>query len=120
MFKRFYNTIYSVPSLLMHELSHVFATYIVGGKLKDVDIENDRDKGCTVKLGVTNLKNMTFVRFVAMAPILVPLVFIALSFVNTNFIYGVVYLATTFKTTLPSPTDFKTSKFNVPKFLTKK
>lgn len=120
MFKRFYNTIYSVPSLLMHELSHIFATYIVGGKLKNVDIDNDRDKGCTVKLNVSNLKSMSYVRFVAMAPVLVPLIFIGLSFVNTNFIYAVAYLATTYRTTLPSPTDFRTSKFVVPKFLSKK
>ena len=62
---------------------------------------------------------MTQVRLVAMSPILVPLTFIGLSFIDTNFITGVVYSVSVFRTTLPSPTDFKTSKFECPKFLKK-
>lgn len=120
MIRRFYNRIYTVPSLLLHELSHILVAYIVGGKLKKINIKNDKDRGCSVRLDVTNLKSMSYVRFVAMSPILVPLSFIALTFMNSNFIYALVYSITTFKTTLPSPTDFNTSKFEVPKFLEKK
>ena len=115
MFKKFYKNIYSFPALVLHELSHVFVSTILGGKLKSVEVS-----GCVVRLNISNLRNLTQVRLVAMAPILVPLTFIGLSFVDISFTGLVVYLATVFKTTLPSPTDFKTSKFNVPKFLMKK
>jgi hypothetical protein len=115
MFKKFYKNIYSLPALILHELSHVFVSTILGGKLKSVEVS-----GCVVRLNISNLRNLTQVRLVAMAPILVPLTFIGLSFVDISFTGLVVYLATVFKTTLPSPTDFKTSKFNVPKFLMKK
>jgi len=93
----------------------VFVSTILGGKLKSVEV-----KGCVVRLNISNLRNLTQVRLIAMAPILVPLTFIGLSFVDTSFSGLVLYSATVFKTTLPSPTDFKTSKFDVPKFLTKK
>jgi hypothetical protein len=115
MFKKFYKNIYSFPALVLHELSHVFVSTILGGKLKSVEV-----KGSKVRLNISNLKNITQVRLVAMAPILVPLTFIGLSFVDINFTGLVLYSATVFKTTLPSPTDFKTSKFDVPKFLSKK
>ena len=116
MFKKFYKNIYSLPALVLHELSHIFVSTIFGGKLKGVEI-----KSCSsVDLKITNLKSLTQVRFVAMAPLLVPMTFIALSFIDINFTGLVLYSATVFKTTLPSPTDFKTSKFDVPKFLEKK
>jgi len=115
MFKKFYKNIYSFPALVLHELSHIFVSTILGGKLKSVEF-----KGCVVKLNISNLRNLTQVRLVAMSPILVPLTFIGLSFVDISFSGLVIYSATVFKTTLPSPTDFKTSKFDVPKFLTKK
>jgi hypothetical protein len=115
MFRKFYKNIYSFPALVLHELSHILVSTILGGKLKSVDV-----KGCIVKLNITNLRNLNQVRLVAMAPFLVPLTFIGLSFVDVGFTGLVVYSVTVFKTTLPSPTDFKTSKFNVPKFLVKK
>jgi len=115
MFKKFYKNIYSFPALVLHELSHVLVSFMFGGKLKEVEI-----KSCSaVNLKISNLKNMTQVRLVAMSPILVPLAFIGLSFVDTNFIAGVVYSASVFRTTLPSPTDFSTSKFKCPNFLKK-
>jgi len=115
MFKKFYKNIYSFPALVLHELSHVLVSFLFGGKLREVEI-----KSCSaVNLKISNLKNMTQVRLVAMSPILVPLAFVGLSFVDKNFIAGVVYSASVFRTTLPSPTDFRTSKFECPKFLKK-
>jgi len=115
MFKKFYKNIYSLPALVLHELSHVLVSFLFGGKLREVEI-----KSCSsINLKISNLKNMTQVRLVAMSPILVPLTFIGLSFIDTNFITGVVYSVSVFRTTLPSPTDFKTSKFECPKFLKK-
>lgn len=116
MFKKFYKNVYSLPALVLHELSHVLVSFLFGGKLKGVEI-----KSCSsVDLKISNLKNMTQVRFVAMAPLIVPLIFIGLSFVDINFIGGVIYSASVFRTTLPSPTDFKTSKFECPDFLKRK
>ncbi len=116
MFKKFYKNIYSLPALVLHELSHIIVSLFFGGKLNNVVI-----KSCSsVDLKISNLKSMTQVRIVAMAPLIVPLVFIALSFVDIDFVLCVAYSISVFKTTLPSPTDFKTSKFNVPKFLVKK
>jgi hypothetical protein len=115
MFNKFYKNIYSLPALVLHELSHVLVSFLFGGKLREVEI-----KSCSsINLKISNLKNMTQVRLVAMSPILVPLTFIGLSFIDTNFIAGVVYSVSVFRTTLPSPTDFKTSKFECPKFLKK-
>ena len=115
MFKKFYKNIYSLPALVLHELSHILVSFLFGGKLRGVEI-----KSCSsIDLKISNLKNMTQVRLVAMSPILVPLTFIGLSFIDTNFIAGVVYSVSVFRTTLPSPTDFKTSKFECPKFLKK-
>jgi hypothetical protein len=115
MFKKFYKNIYSLPALVLHELSHILVSFLFGGKLRGVEI-----KSCSsIDLKISNLKNMTQVRLVAMSPILVPLTFIGLSFIDTNFITGVVYSVSVFRTTLPSPTDFKTSKFECPKFLKK-
>jgi hypothetical protein len=116
MFKKFYKNIYSMPALVLHELSHILVSIILGGKLKGVEIKSS----CSVELKISNLKNLTQVRLVAMSPLLVPIAFIALSFVDANFIAGVVYSATAFKATLPSSTDFKTSNITCPKFLGKK
>ena len=116
MFKKFYKNIYSLPALVLHELSHIIVSLLFGGKLNGVII-----KSCSsVDLKISNLKNMTQVRIVAMAPLIVPLVFIGLSFVNTDFVVCVMYSASVFRATLPSPIDFKTSKFETPKFLDKK
>jgi hypothetical protein len=116
MFKNFYNRIYKVPSVFLHEMSHLVVAFLLGGKLKKVQIKKD----CVILLNISNLKNITQVRIVAMAPLIVPLVFIGLSFVDVKFLAYVAYSATVFKTTFPSPTDFKTSNFRVPKFLKNK
>ena len=115
MFKNLYKNIYSIPALVLHELSHIIISILLGGKLKGVEIKSS----CSVELKISNLKSLTQVRLVAMSPLLVPIAFIALSFVDTNFIAGLVYSVSVFKTTLPSPTDFSTSKFKCPKFLKK-
>jgi len=54
--RRFYNKIYTIPSLFMHELSHIFIAYLLGGKLTKVDIKNYEDRGCSVRLKFINLK----------------------------------------------------------------
>ncbi len=107
--------IYAIPALILHELSHILLSIILGGRLKKVEVKDFK-----VRLEITNLKNMDQVRFVAMAPLLVPLLLISLSFLDSNFIYGFIYSVSVFRTTLPSTTDFKTSKFKVPFFLNKK
>ena len=112
MLNKLYKNIYSFPALVLHELAHILVSTLLGGKLKSVTV-----KGNVVKLNISNLKNLTQVRLVAMAPLLVPATFVSLSFFDVMFLFVVLYLVSVFRTTLPSPTDFKTSQFNTPKFL---
>ncbi len=116
MFKKIYKNIYSLPALVLHELSHIIVSMIFGGKLENIEVKGFD----VVRLKISNLKNIKVVRFVAMAPLLIPILFIILGFVNYYFFYGVVYSASVFRTTLPSPTDFKTSNLKIPTFLQKK
>ena len=116
MLKNLYKNVYSIPALVLHELSHIIISILLGGKLKGVEIKSS----CSVELKISNLKSLTQVRLVAMSPLLVPIAFIALSFVDAHFIAGLVYSATAFRATLPSSTDFKTSNSPCPKFLRKK
>lgn len=110
--KFFYDRVYSIPALILHEFSHIITAFIIGGRLAKIEIE-----GVKVRLKIDNLKNITQVRIVAMAPLLIPGTFIILSFFYTYFIYFLLYSITVYKTTLPSSIDFETAKLNTPNFL---
>jgi hypothetical protein len=98
MFKKIYKNIYSLPALVLHELSHIIVSVILGGKLENIEVKGFD----VVRLKISNLKSIKAVRIVAMAPVIVPILFLVLGFINTYFFYGVVYSATVFRTTLPT------------------
>ena len=107
MLKKFYKNIYSLPALIMHELSHILVSFILGGKLEEINIKS----ACSVELKISNLKSLTKVRLVAMSPLLVPIFFIFISFLNPYFIIAVLYLFSAYKATFPSETDIITARF---------
>ena len=110
---KFYKNIWCLPSLVLHELSHIFVALLLFGRIKKIQIKR---LDC-VRLYISNLNTLTQVRLVAFSPILVPLVFSLLSLKDLNFVWGVVYLLSTFRTTVPSLVDFKTAKVTVPSFI---
>jgi hypothetical protein len=110
---KFYKNIWCLPSLVLHELSHIFVALLLFGRIKKIQIKR---LDC-VRLYISNLNTLTQVRLVAFSPILVPLVFSLLSLKDLNFVWGVVYLLSTFRTTVPSLVDFKTAKVPVPSLI---
>jgi len=118
MFKRFYNRVYTLPALFLHELTHIVVAYLLGSKLKSVDIVDNGNKGYSILLNMYNFKNIFCVRLVAMSPFLIPAFLLGfIFFVDTSFVIGFIYSLSVFKTTFPSKTDFKTSKFKYPNFI---
>lgn len=107
MLKNIYKNVYSLPALIMHELSHIIVALLLGGKLKEINIKS----ACSVELRISNLKSLTKVRLVSISPLLIPLIFIAISFFNNYFIIALIYSISTYKATLPSKTDILTAKF---------
>ena len=110
---KFYKNIWCLPALVLHELSHIFVAILLFGRIKKIQIKR---LDC-VRLYISNLNTLTQVRLVAFSPILVPVVFSLLCLKDLNFVWGVVYLLSTFRTTVPSLVDFKTAEFPVPSFI---
>lgn len=110
---KFYKNIWCFPALFLHELSHIFVALLLFGRLKKVRIKR---LDC-VRLYISNLNTLTQVRLVAFSPILVPVVFSLLCFKDSDFIWSLVYLLSTFRTTVPSLVDFKTAKVPVPSLI---
>lgn len=110
---KFYKNIWCLPARFLHELSHIFVALLLFSKVEKIQI---RRLDC-IRLYISNLNTLTQVRLVAFSPILVPLAFSLLSLKDLNFVWGVVYLLSTFRTTVPSLVDFKTAKVPVPSFI---
>ena len=110
---KFYKNIWCLPARFLHELSHIFVALLLFSKVEKIQI---RRLDC-IRLYISNLNTLTQVRLVAFSPLLVPVVFFLLSLKDLNFVWGVVYLLSTFRTTVPSLVDFKTAKVPVPSFI---
>jgi len=110
---KFYKYIWCLPALVLHELSHILVALILLGRLKKVHVK----RLDSIRLYISNLNTLFQVRLVAFSPILVPFVFSLLSFKNTDFVWGLVYLLSTIRTTLPSLVDFKTAQIKAPDFI---
>ena len=110
---KFYKNIWCLPARFLHELSHIFVALLLFSKVEKIQI---RRLDC-IRLYISNLNTLTQIRLVAFSPILVPLAFSLLSLKDLNFVWGVVYLLSTFRTTVPSLVDFKTAKVPVPSFI---
>ena len=110
---KFYKNIWCLPALVLHELSHIFVALLLFSRVEKIQI---RRLDC-IRLYISNLNTLTQVRLVAFSPLLVPVVFFLLSLKDLNFVWGVVYLLSTFRTTVPSLVDFKTAKVPVPSFI---
>lgn len=110
---KFYKYIWCLPSLILHELSHVFVAILLLGKVNKIKVKR---LDC-VRLYISNLNTLLKVRLVAFSPLLVPLMFLTLSFKDVDFIWGLVYCLSTLKTTLPSLVDFKTANVKEPNFI---
>jgi len=110
---KFYKNIWCLPARFLHELSHIFVSLFLLSRVEKIQI---RRLDC-IRLYISNLNTLTQVRLVAFSPLLVPVVFFLLSLKDLNFVWGVVYLLSTFRTTVPSLVDFKTAKVPVPSFI---
>jgi len=110
---KFYKNIWCLPARFLHELSHIFVALLLLSRVEKIQI---RRLDC-IRLYISNLNTLTQVRLVAFSPLLVPVVFFLLSLKDLNFVWGVVYLLSTFRTTVPSLVDFKTAKVPVPSFI---
>ena len=105
------------PVLILHELTHALVGVILDAKVKLVEFKF-HDKGHPViKLNIRGLDKDWKVKAVAMSPFLTPFIFFLLTFLNINFVFVLVYLTLFYKTTLPSPTDFKVAGWVCPSFL---
>ena len=112
------NTFYDVfcfPSLIIHEIWHIIAAYLLGGRLKRFRLHSlSKARVC-----VTGLNTISKVRVVAMIP------FISL-FISTllPFLFGIEYLAVTFyflltlRNTIPSFLDYEVAELTPPSFYT--
>lgn len=109
--------IFNLPALLLHELSHVLVSMIFGAYLNDFKVEKHTKGHLVVLLDIVGLRSDFSVMCVAMSPILVPLTMVVLSVINPVFSIYLVYAVLTYKTTLPSPTDFKLVGMSVPSML---
>ncbi len=107
---KFYKYIWCLPSLVLHEISHIFVAILLLGKIDKIKVKR---LDC-VRLYISNLNTDLKVKIVAFSPLLVPFVFLSLSFVDKDFVWGLVYSFSTIKSTLPSVVDFKTAKVKVP------
>lgn len=109
--------IFNFPSLFLHEISHIVVSYIFGGKLNSIEIKENKKGNHVCLLNIVGLKEK-HVKFVAFSPVLIPILFVILGFVFPKVGIGYLfYSVLTFKTTLPSPTDFKTCGYKVPNFI---
>ena len=109
----FYKYIWCLPALFLHELSHILVALLLFSRINKIHIKR---LDC-VRIYISNLNTLTQVRLVAFSPILVPVVFSLLCFKDSNFIWSLVYLLSTFRTTFPSLVDFKTAKVPAPNFI---
>jgi hypothetical protein len=110
---KFYKYIWCLPSLILHEVSHILVAVLLLGKVNKIKIKR---LDC-VRLSISNLNSDFKVKLVAFSPVLVPLIFILLSFKDFDFIWGLSYSLSTIRTTLPSLVDFHTAKVKVPNFI---
>jgi hypothetical protein len=109
--------IIQIPSLVLHELAHIITAYLFGGKLKDIEVKEHSKGHIVCLLNITGLTDKS-VKFVAFAPIIVPIAFILIAFISPK-VSGIciAYSIINWKTTLPSTTDFKVSGFKAPRFI---
>jgi hypothetical protein len=114
--KTFYNFIYSVPALLLHEISHVVVAVLLGGKFNSFDIKK-KTNGWSCTVNILGLNSNLKVKLVAMSPFLVPSVFLLLTIVNVSFLPLIVYSLSTPVFTFPSDTDYKVSNIKRPAFI---
>jgi hypothetical protein len=110
---KFYKNIWCLPALFLHELSHILVALLLFSRINKIHIKR---LDC-VRIYISNLNTLTQVRLVAFSPILVPVAFSLLCFKDSNFIWSLVYLLSTFRTTVPSLVDFKTAKVLAPSFI---
>mgnify|MGYP004000535561 CR=1 FL=1 len=109
--------IFNLPALILHELSHVLVSMLFGAYLNDFKVKKHTKGHIVVLLNIVGLKSDVSVLCVAMSPILVPMMFVLLSIINPVFSLYFVYAVLVYKTTLPSPTDFKVAGISVPSVL---
>ena len=107
--------IFCFPSLIIHEIWHIIAAYLVGGRLKRFRLHSLSK----ARVYITGLNNISKVRVVAMGP------FISL-FISTllPFLFGIEYLAATIyflltlRNTIPSFIDYEVAELTPPSFYT--
>jgi hypothetical protein len=109
--------IIQIPALILHEVSHILVAYVLGGKLNGVKVKEHTKGHIVCLLNITGLTDKS-VKFVAFAPIIVPIIFALIAFLSPEVSGAcLTYAVINWKTTLPSTTDFKVSGFKVPKFI---
>jgi hypothetical protein len=106
--------IFNLPALILHELSHVIVSLLFGAYLNEISTRRHTKGHIVVVLNIIGLKGKMSVISVAMSPFLVPITFGLLSVVNPLFLIYFPYALCNFKTTFPSPTDFKVAGMSVP------
>jgi|AntAceMinimDraft_1070359.scaffolds.fasta_scaffold14890_6 hypothetical protein len=109
--------IFNLPALILHEISHVLVSLIFGGKLNSVKVNRQNNGQFSVILNILGLNSRFSVMCVAMSPLLIPITFTLLSFINQEFLFYFVYAGLNYKTTLPSPMDFRIADMECPTLL---
>lgn len=109
---RFYlGVIWNFPTLIMHELAHAFVSFILGGGLSkitfEVSIDKNKIEGTCAGRRFLSKKDA----LVSWAPVIVPIITLALMFVNSE-VFGLifVYQLSTINLLMPSDQDLESAK----------
>jgi hypothetical protein len=99
--------LFSFPVLVLHELLHIIIALIVFVKIKDFHITSFKMKNFHATVELESFENKYKNFFIALAPFLALISMIILSFINSYFLIGLVYLLLNLKMTLPSKLDIQ-------------
>ena len=111
---KFYD-LFCFPSLIIHELWHIIAVYLVGGRLKSFRLHSLSK----ARLYVRGLNNISKVRIVAMVPFISLFISLLLPFLfGIEYLAATIYFHLTLRTTIPSYLDFEMAELTPPSFYT--
>jgi hypothetical protein len=114
IFNKLYD-LFCFPSLIIHELWHIIAVYLVGGRLKSFRLHSLSK----ARLYVRGLNNISKVRIVAMVPFISLFISLLLPFLfGIEFLTASIYFHLTLRSTIPSYLDFEMAELTPPSFYT--
>jgi len=110
--------IYSVVSLFIHEASHIFMIYLLGGKVSKISIK--KREHCSFSVLIDSEKDASIFKtfLISFSPIFALILVGVLSIFSNFFLILFIYLLTTLRKgyTLPSSVDIDSFKNSIIKY----